>query len=97
MSGTTFEKLLKVGKKERYTLGISSWLGSESLTSATVTACGSLLTINSSDYSGSTIGFFATGVTKGSSEVIVSYATATRSDSIKLTVVVTAADACRVP
>lgn len=96
MSGTTFEKLLKVGKKERYTLGVSSWLGSESLTSATVVACGSLLTINSSDYSGSTIGFFATGVAKGSSEVIVSYETATRSDSIKLKVVVTAADACRV-
>lgn len=93
---TNFDKQLKVGKKERYTLGISSWLGDESLTSATVTACGSLLTINSSDYSGSTIGFFATGATKGASEVIVSYATATRPDSIKLTVVVIAADACKV-
>lgn len=93
---TVYSKELKVGKKERYTLGISSWLGSESLTSATVVACGSLLTINSSDYSGSTIGFFATGATKGASEVIVSYATATRSDSIKLTVVVIAADACKV-
>ena len=92
----TYDKQLKVGKTERYTLGISSWLGSESLTFATVTACGSLLTINSFDNSGSTIGFFATGLVKGASEIIVSYATATRSDSIKLTVVVIAADACKV-
>lgn len=93
---TTYEKLLKVGKTERYTLGISSWLGSESLTSATVVACGSFLTINSSDYSGYTIGFFATGAAKGVSEIIVNYSTATRSDSIKLYVVVVAADACKV-
>jgi len=91
-----YEKQLKVGKKERYTLGLSAWLNGETITSATVTACGSFLTVDSYDFSGDVIGFFATGVARGASEVIISYTTATRTDSQKHNVVVVAADICKV-
>ena len=91
-----YEKQLKVGKKERYTLGLSAWLNGETITSATVTACGSFLTVDSYDFTGDVIGFFATGVARGAPEVIFSYTTATRNDSQKHNVVVVAADACKV-
>lgn len=91
-----YEKRLKVGKRERYTLGLSAWLNGETITSATVTACGSFLTVDSYDVSGSAIGFFATGVARGAPEIIFSYTTATRADSQKHNVVVIAADICKV-
>lgn len=91
-----YEKRLKVGKKERYTLGLSAWLNGEAITSATVTACGAFLTVDSYDVDGNAIGFFATGLVKGNTEIIFNYSTATRSDSQKHYVVVIDADACRV-
>lgn len=91
-----YEKQLKVGKKERYTLGLSKWLNGEPITAATVTACGSFLTVNSFDVDGNVIGFFATGNARGGAEIIFNYSTATRSDSQKHIVVVVDADACRV-
>lgn len=91
-----YEKQLKVGKKERYTLGLSAWLNGEPITSATVTACGSFLTVDSYDVDGDVIGFFATGDARGGAEIIFSYSTTTRSDSQKHIVVVIDADTCRV-
>lgn len=91
-----YEKRLKVGKKERYTLGLSAWLNGEPITAATVTACGAFLTVDSYDIDGDVIGFFVTGLLSGGSEIIFSYSTATRNDSQKHIVVVIDADACRV-
>lgn len=91
-----YEKPLKVGKKERYTLGLANWLNGEAITSATATPCGAGFTVESTDFSGSTVGFFATGATAGRFDVIIAYATATRSDSQKHQIAVVAADACGV-
>lgn len=91
-----YEKQLKVGKTERYTYGIGSWLNGEAIASASVVACGDRFTIESDDFSGSAIGFFAQGVAKGSAEVIITYTTATRTDSAKARIVVVPADACPV-
>lgn len=89
-----YAKQLKVGKIERYTFGIGGWLNGDTLVNASVVACGTSLRVNSSDFSGSTIGFFAEGLARGAGSVIVSYETATRTDSIKLVIVVLDADVC---
>ena len=91
-----YEKQLKVGKTERYTYGIGAWLNGEALVSASVVACGDRFTVESDDFSDSTIGFFALGVAKGSAEVIITYTTSTRTDSAKARIVVVPADTCPV-
>ena len=89
-----FLKPVKAGKTERYTYGLSAWLNGESLTAATVQACGAGVTLSTADIDGGNVGFFATGVTAGSYHVIVDYSTATRSDSAKVIIVVSPADSC---
>lgn len=92
-----YDKRLKVGKTERYTFGLSAWLDGDTLTTATVTACGGGFTVGTSGIEGgSTIGFTGTGVTAGRYDVIFNYSTSTRSDSAKHQIEVVAADACPV-
>lgn len=85
------EKKLKVGKTERYIFGLTQWLKGEALTGVTL-AEDALVTVTAPDISGGVIGFFATGVGKGVSEVVVDYTTPTRSDCAVLKIVVI--DAC---
>ena len=72
-------KPLAVGKIERYEVGVSSWLAGETLISATVVS-DAKITIDSTDIVSPTIGFFATGVSIGRSEIKLNYATATRTE-----------------
>lgn len=76
-----YEKTLKVGKVERYTYGLAAWANSEALTSATVTPSAEV-TLSAADINGSTIGFYATGITAGLASIEIEYATATRSDCV---------------
>lgn len=91
-----FAKRLKVGKVERYTLGLTAWLDGESLTSVSAEACGTEVQVNSSDFVGATVGLFVEGLSSGIGSVIVSYQTATRSDSVKVSIVTVDADTCPV-
>jgi len=86
-----YEKQLKIGKVERYTLGIGSWLNGESIASATVTASAGV-TVGAVDFSGETVGVLLTGVSLGRVSIVFNYTTATRSDSDKHQVDVVAAD-----
>jgi hypothetical protein len=81
----------KLGKIERYTLGIGSWLNGESIASATV-AASSGVTVGAVDFSGETVGVLLTGVSLGRVSLVFNYTTATRSDSDKHQVDVVAAD-----
>jgi hypothetical protein len=91
-----YGKQLKVGKTERYTFGLSAWLGGDTLTSATVTPCGAGVTIGGTTTTGGEVGFLVTGVSGGIISLIIDYATATRSDSTVVQLMVIAADACPV-
>jgi hypothetical protein len=91
-----YSKRVKVGKTERYTFGLSKWLDGDTLTAATVTACGSGVTIGATTTDDGVVGFLATGVTAGRYTLIIEYSTATRSDSAIVEVQVVAADACPV-
>ena len=87
-------KPVKVGKTERYELGLSGWLDGESIISHSVQACGAGVVIKSSGVTGSDIWFYAEGVTKGSVKIIIEFATVTRSDSYTERLQVAAADVC---
>lgn len=89
-----WDKGVKVGKVERYVLGLSGWLDGELITSHSVTVCGLGAEIKSSGVDGSDIWFYAEGVTKGTVKVIVDFSTATRSDSHMERLRVLAADIC---
>ncbi len=86
-----YQKQLKVGKVERYTLGIGSWLNGEAITSANVTASAGA-TVGAVDFSGETIGVLLTGASVARVSLVFNYTTANRSDSEKHQVDVIAAD-----
>lgn len=86
-----YEKQLKIGKVERYTLGIGAWLNGESITSANVTAS-SGATVGAVDFSGETVGVLLTGVSVGRVALVFNYTTANRSDSDKHFIDVVAPD-----
>jgi hypothetical protein len=78
MSAQLFEQPLAVGKKDSYTLTVSSsWLGAEVITTSLVESTG--VTIESFSFAGNVIEFYATGVTIGRKSVQISFDTATRS------------------
>lgn len=82
-----YEKVLKVGKRERYELGLTSWLNGETLLSATVEPNIEFAELfGSVDILDGVIGFFLNGVARGSCKVHINYATATRSDCVTVVV-----------
>lgn len=88
----TYDKPLKVGKRERYELtgsNLTAWLAGEALLSATVTPNSTYATLfQPADISGSTIGFMLDGVAAGRCKIHIEYATATRSDCVTKFVIV---------
>ena len=86
---STFERPLIVGKKDNYTLTLSSrYLAGEVITSSTVTTASALLTIDTVSNDGVTISALCAGVGVGSAELEFEWATATRSGCQKHTVVI---------
>lgn len=86
-NGGVAQKPVRIGKTERYTLNLNSWLNGEVLASATVTG-DAKATLSASDINGGVIGWFATGVEKGVSAVHVEYSTATRTDCQTIRIIV---------
>ena len=88
---TKFAKVLRVGKRERYVVGIAGWLDGEAVTSVTVEPDVNFATLHgTSDLDGSVIGFFLDGVAAGTCKIHLAYTTATRSDCRTLSVSVKA-------
>lgn len=86
-----YSKRLKVGKTERYSLGVSDWLNGEQITSANV-VCGNKISTGAVDFQNGVVGFLATGLSVGRCSVVFNYTTATRSDSDLHEIDVIAAD-----
>ena len=86
-NGGVIEKTLKVGKTERYTLGLAAWLNGEALTSAALAGDGKA-ELSPVDITDADVNWFATGVEKGACRVTVDYQTATRSDRQTVTIIV---------
>lgn len=76
------EKPLKVGKTDSYSLSVNAtWLGDETITSATVTVDNTYITDGTVTIVGNVIYVFLTGVlASGGVEVHFDYTTETRSD-----------------
>jgi exosome complex RNA-binding protein Csl4 len=76
----TFQRPLKVGKIDNYTLTMSSnYLASEVIISATVTTTSSALTILSVTNDGNVISALCSGEAEGSALMYFDWTTATRS------------------
>ena len=77
----TFDRPLKVGKTDNYTLSMSAqYLDSELIASATATSADeSILTVGAVQHDGELISAFCTGVAAGEAEIIFEWTTATRS------------------
>jgi hypothetical protein len=77
---STFERPLKVGKIDNYTLTLSSgYLDGEVIVSATVTTDSLLLNIDTVSNDGVVISALCTGVNPGYADLHFAWATATRS------------------
>ena len=70
-----FERPLKVGKIDNYTLTLkAAYLDGEAISSANVTVTGSGLTIGAVTFNGSVISVLCTGVSVGSAKLHYSWA-----------------------
>jgi len=83
-----FDKELKLGKIQKYTFDVSSWLEDEkgiaapdTLTNASAESVLGFCTVSPCQINQGFITFFATGVNLGNDIIRVSYATATQQDS----------------
>jgi hypothetical protein len=85
----TFERPLKVGKRDNYTLTLSSgYLDGEVITVATVTTTSALLTIDTVSNDGVAISALCSGVGVGDAVLDFEWSTATRSGCEKHTVII---------
>lgn len=75
----TYGRRVKVTKTEAYELELSDWLGPESLTTVSADS-DALTTIVDSVIDGTKLKFRLTGVTAGKSSVLLTFATATRTN-----------------
>lgn len=88
-----FEKRLVVGKTDTYTYTVNTqWLGSETITSHTVTVDGKV-TKNSSGVTDNVIGVSLTGVSTGASEIHFDYTTSGNRTDCK-TIILVLVDNC---
>lgn len=77
---STFERTLKVGKTDAYSLDVSEWANSEDLISFSASDSTGSLTIVSSEIDGTELQLLVTGLAIGTAKVEMEFATATRSD-----------------
>lgn len=84
-----FERPLKVGKIDNFTLTLASgYLDGETIATASVTTASESLTVNSVSNDGVTISALCTGVSEGDAALEFEWATATRSGCENHTVVI---------
>ena len=88
---SAFSRTLKVGNIDSFTLDVSTWAGSETITSLAVTeADGALVTIGASTFSSGNLTVLLTGVAVGEANIHFEYTTLTRRDCYKSIVIVIA-------
>ena len=90
MTTLTWAEPLKVGRSDRYSVDITSWLDGQSIASATITASIGYVTIGSVAIDGNIISATFAGVSLGVEVFDVAYETATRTGCIKAQLLVEA-------
>ena len=80
----TWQKPLKVGNTDRYSLDLSSWLDGQSIAAASITPAAALTTSTSTTIDGNVVSWLITGVSAGDEVFDVEYSTVTRSDRVKV-------------
>lgn len=88
---SAFERRLKIGKTDVYTLDVASWSDGEPIVSFSVVT-DALTTAGITQIDGSQLSVLLTGVSAGNSVVEFIYSTSTRNDCYESTVIVI--DAC---
>ena len=83
-----WQKPLKVGKVDRYSVDITSFADGQAVTAATFVSASSLVSIGTVDIDGFVISALLTGVTTGTDIIDIEYSTATRSDCLKSQILV---------
>ena len=81
---TAWQKALKVGSVDRYSLDLTSWLEGQTITGGTITPSGALTTQSTTTIDGNVISWLITGVTPGVETYDIEYTTTTRSDCIEI-------------
>jgi len=83
-----WQKTLKVGKVDRYSVDITSFADGQAVTAATFVSADSLVSVGTVDIDGFIISALFTGITPGTDTIDVEYSTATRSDCLKSQILV---------
>ena len=84
----TWQKPLKVVNTDRYSLDLSSWLDGQSIAAASITPSGSFTTSTSTTIDGNIVSWLITGVSAGDEVFDVECSTVTRSDCIKVRLII---------
>jgi len=83
-----WQKPLKVGRTERYYIDLVDWLDGQSAVAATITPAGALTTSTSTTIGVNIVSWLITGVSAGDEVFDVEYSTVTRSDCIKVRLII---------
>lgn len=83
-----WQKTLRIGKTDRYSVDVTNFADGQSITSATFASSLGLATIGATDIDGFIISALCTGVTSGTDIIDVDYSTSTRSDCLKSELVI---------
>ena len=76
---SAWQKPLKVGKTDRYSVDLTNWLDGQAVASVTFTSAGGV-TVGATSIDGNVVSALLTGAVEGVDSVDVAYSTTTRSD-----------------
>lgn len=83
-----WQKPLKVGKVERYSLDLTNFANGQTITTITFASEGGLSTVGAPVIDGAIVSALFTGVTAGTDTIAAEYETATRSDCLDIKLIV---------
>jgi hypothetical protein len=89
-----FEKKLQVGTTDSFSFGVSKFLKGEELVSCTAVSCTNALLVTNATCQGSTVFFLAEAKEPFLCPIIITFATPTRNDRVKVSIQTIPAMSC---